>query len=366
MKIIITGGGTGGHIYPGISLARELQKRDKKNEIVFIGSNRGMESEIIPREGFQFFSLKVMGIKREICFDNISTLVLFFKSLFTSYKLIKNIKPDLVIGTGGYVSGSIALISSLLGIPTFIHEQNAIPGITNQFLSFTSRAVFISVPESRQYFWKKNKIVCLGNPVREEVWQGNKENLIKEMGMDRSKKTILVFGGSKGANVINTTFLNCLELINKSFWINWQVLIISGKEDYQNIEEIIENANHKKNIFILPYLYKIGDAYDLADLVICRSGATTVAELTARGLPAILIPYPYATGDHQLYNAQYLEKRDSAIVIPQNELSEKRFSSEISKLIEDEKLLKTLGDNSRKIGNRNAAEEIVNSIYRNL
>lgn len=366
MKVIITGGGTGGHIYPGISLARELQKREKKNEIVFIGSSRGMESEIIPREGFQFFSLKLMGIQRKICFENISALILFFKSLFTSYKLIKNIKPDLVIGTGGYVSGSIALISSLIGIPTFIHEQNAIPGMTNQFLSLTSRVVFISVPETRQYFWKKNKINYLGNPVREEIWQGNKDNLIKKIGMDRNKKTILVFGGSKGANVINTTFLNCLELINKSFWINWQILIISGKEDYENTEKILENSNHKKNIYILPYLYKIGDAYDLADLVICRSGATTIAELTAKGLPAILIPYPYATGDHQLYNAQYLEKRGSAIVIPQKELSEKRLSSEISQLSEDEELLKKLGENSRKIGNRDAAKEIVNSIYRHL
>ena len=366
MKIIITGGGTGGHIYPGISLAKELKKKDKKNEIIFIGSNRGMESEIIPREGYQFFALKVKGIRRKICLENIFTILLFLDSMINSFKLIKNINPDLVIGTGGYVSSSVALLSSIMGIPTFIHEQNAIPGITNQFLSLTSRIVFISFSESKEYFWRKNKTVCLGNPVREEIWQGNKEELIKKIGMDSGKKTILVFGGSKGASVINKTFLNCLDLIDETAWNRWQILIISGKDDYVKVIERLTHCKYKKNIYALSYLYEMENAYELADLVICRSGATTVAELTAKGLPAILIPYPYATGDHQLYNARYLENKHAAIVIHQNDLSEKKLSLEISQLMFNEKRISMLAQNSKNMGKRKAAEEIINLIYKSV
>ncbi len=366
MKIIITGGGTGGHIYPGISLAKELQKRDSRNEIIFIGSDRGMESEIIPREGYQFFSLKVRGIKRKICLDNIYTIYLFLRSLIGSYKMIKKINPDFVLGTGGYVSASVAMIASIIGIPTFIHEQNAIPGITNKILSLTSRIVFLSFPESRNYFWSKEKTVCFGNPVRESIWKGDREEIIKKVGMDKNKKTILLFGGSKGAGVINRTFLNCMDLIDKALWNKWQILLISGKDDYSEVTKMLSNSKYSGIIYVLSYLYKIENAYGLADLVICRAGATTVAELTAKGLPAILIPYPYATGDHQLYNARYLENKQAAVVIVQKDLSEKVLAAEILNLLLKEERLKSLAQNSKKLGNRKAAEEIINSIYQNI
>jgi UDP-N-acetylglucosamine--N-acetylmuramyl-(pentapeptide) pyrophosphoryl-undecaprenol N-acetylglucosamine transferase len=366
MRIIITGGGTGGHIYPGISLAKELQKRDSKNEVIFVGSNRGMESDIIPREGYQFFSLKVRGIRRKMCLESIYAILLFLGSLVTAYKMIRKIKPNIVIGTGGYVSASVALISSIIGIPTFIHEQNAIPGITNQILSLTSRIVFLSFPESRNHFWRKGKTICVGNPIREEIWKGDREKIIKETGMDKDKKTILLFGGSKGARVLTNTFLNCVDLINDTFWNSWQVLIISGKEEHAEVKKLLTNSKYKGVIFVFPYLYEMGNAYELADLVICRAGATTVAELTAKGLPAILIPYPYATGDHQVYNAQYLEKKQAAVVITQQDLSEDKLASEISRLLSEEKYLKTLAQNSKKLGNRKAAEEIINFIYKNI
>lgn len=366
MKIIITGGGTGGHIYPGISLAKELQKRDSRNEIIFVGSDRGMESEIIPREGYQYFPIKVRGIKREMCLENIYAILLFLGSLIGSYKMIRKIKPDLVIGTGGYVSASVAFISSIIGVPTFIHEQNAIPGITNQILSLTSRIVFLSFLESRRHFWRKGKTVCLGNPVREEIWKGDREKIIKEVGMKKNKKNILLFGGSKGARVLTNTFLSCVDLINDSFWNSWQVLIISGKEEFSEVKKTLTNSKYEEIIYVLPYLYEMENAYELADLVICRAGATTVAELTAKGLPAILIPYPYATGDHQLYNARFLEKRQAAVIISQQKLSEDKLASEISRLLSEEKHLKILAHNSKKLGNRKAAEEIINSIYQNI
>lgn len=366
MKMIVTGGGTGGHIYPGISIAKAFQKKESDNEIVFVGTNRGMEAEIVPKEGFQFYALKVKGIQRKICLENIYALLLFFASLIDSYKVIKKIKPDLVIGTGGYVSGSVALVSSLMGIPTYLHEQNAIPGITNQFLSLTCRRVFLSFPETKYHFWRKNKTIHLGNPVRKEVWEGNKHELIQGTNLVEDKKTILVFGGSKGASAINQTFLNCLEFINEGVWDHWQVLMIAGKDDYFSVKEKIDHSRHKNVIHVLSYLYRMGNAYDLANLAICRAGATTVAELTAKGLPSILIPYPYATGNHQFYNARFLEKNHAAILIPESELSEQKLAGELSRLLDNQEEIDRLASNSRNMGNRNADEAIIETIYRDL
>ncbi len=366
MKIIITGGGTGGHIYPGISLARAFQRRDVKNKIIFIGTDQGMESDIIPREGFQFYTLKVKGIKRQICLESFYAIILFLSSLFTSLRFIRKIRPDLVIGMGGYVSGSVALVSSVVGIPTFIHEQNAVPGITNQLLSLTCRKIFVSFPESRNYLWRKNKAVYLGNPVREDIWQGDKNKIIGDTDLDGDKKTILVFGGSRGASVINHTFLDTLDSMDKSFWLQWQILMISGKDDYLPVKERLNHCPNKKNIAVISYLNQMEDAYDLADLVICRAGATTIAELTAKGLPAILIPYPYATGNHQFFNACHLEKMHAAVVIPEKELSAGKLSDELGLFLNNEERLAKYAINSRMIGNRKAAEDIINTIYSSL
>lgn len=363
MRIIITGGGTGGHIYPGISLAREFQSRDKNNEIIFVGTEHKMESEIIPQEGFRFLGLRVKGIERKFSLESLSALFLFLGSLFASYGIIKDFKPDLVIGTGGYVSGSVALVSSLLGIPTFIHEQNVIPGITNQFLSLTGKKVFTSFPESAGHFWKKERIVFLGNPIRKSIWQGNKEKIIKENNLDSTKKTILVFGGSKGASTINKMVLHSLYLIEESIWLEWQVLIISGEEDFKNLTEKVTKSPFKETVRVLPYLHNIEDAYDLADLVVCRAGATTIAELSAKGIAAILIPYPYATGNHQLYNARFLESNLAALIIEEKELNREKLAAELSKLLTDNKRLDLLARNSKKLGKRKAAQDIVDNIY---
>lgn len=366
MKIIITGGGTGGHIYPGISLAREFQSRDKDNQIVFVGAEQKMESDIIPREGFQFFGLRIRGMERKICLSNLSALFLLLRSLVTSFRIIKSFKPDLVIGTGGYVSGSVALVSSLLGIPTFIHEQNLIPGITNKILSLTSKKVFISFPESKKYFWRRSRTVFLGNPIRENIWQGDKKKLIKETNLNIDKKTILVFGGSKGASKINQMILDSLDFIDKSIWQEWQILILSGEEDYNNLMEKVSNSQYKGEVRIISYLHHIEDAYDLADLVVCRAGATSIAELTAKGLAALLIPYPYATANHQLYNALFLESEQAALVIREEELTKERLADELSKLMQDSKKLDLLAKNSKNLGNRKAGQDIVNTIYNYL
>jgi len=319
LKVIISGGGTGGHIYPGISLAYEIKERDINNDILFVGTERGLESKLVPREGFEIIKIKARGIKRKICFENLTAIVIFLISLFQSYKIIKKYKPDIVFGTGGYVSGSVVLMAAILGIPTFIHEQNVIPGITHKFLSRITRATFLSFNQSKEYFNNKAKLIFTGNPIRFKNIKQNTDREYKKFNLDSLKKTILVLGGSKGAASINSAVLKGIDLIEDVIKNSWQVLLISGQDDYDNIMEMVGEDN--KILSIEPYLYDIEKAYSLADLVICRAGATTLAEIGAYGLPAILIPYPYATQDHQGINAKIFVREGAAILIAENDLS---------------------------------------------
>ena len=360
MKVIISGGGTGGHIYPGISLAYEIKDRDVKNNILFVGTERGLESKLIPREGFKIIKIKARGIKRKICFENLTAIAIFLISLIQSYNIIKKYKPDIVIGTGGYVSGSIVLMAAILGIPTFIHEQNVIPGITNKFLSRITSATFLSFSQSKEYFSNKTKLIFTGNPIRFKNIKQNTDREYKKFNLDSLKKTILVLGGSKGAASINRAVLSSIDLIKDAIKNNWQVLLISGQDDYDNIMEIV-GENHK--IFsIKPYLHNIEKAYSLADLVICRAGATTLAEIGAYGLPAILIPYPYATHNHQEVNARIFARKGAAILILEKDLSEKKLSQVLLDLLKNKNQLGIMAKKIRELSNVNSAKKIVDYI----
>lgn len=360
LKVIISGGGTGGHIYPGISLAYEIKDRDIKNDILFVGTERGLESKLVPREGFKIVKIKARGIKRKICFENLIAIIIFLLSLFQSYKIIKKYKPDLVIGTGGYVSGSIVLMAAILGVPTFVHEQNVIPGITNKLLSRITRATFLSFNQSKEYFSNKAKLIFTGNPIRFKNIKQNTEREYKKYNLDSSKKTILVLGGSKGAASINRAVLGSIDFIKDAIKNNLQVLLISGQDDYDNIRGIV-GENHK--IFsVEPYLHDIEKAYSLADLVICRAGATTLAEIVAYGLPAILIPYPYATQDHQGINAKIFEREGAAILILEKDLSGEKLGQVLLDLLKNKDQLEMMAKKSRELSNVNSAEKIVDYI----
>ena len=360
IKVIISGGGTGGHIYPGISLAYEIKDRDVKNDILFVGTERGLESKLIPREGFKIIKIKAQGIKRKICFENLTVIVIFLISLFQSYKIIKKYKPDIVIGTGGYVSGSVILMAAILGIPTFVHEQNVIPGITNKFLSRITRTTFLSFNQSKEYFSSKAKLIFTGNPLRFKNIKQSTDREYKKFNLDSLKKTMLVLGGSKGAASINRAVLGGIDLIKEVIKNDWQVLLISGQDDYDNIMEIV-GEDHK--IFsVEPYLHDIEKAYSLADLVICRAGATTLAEIGAYGLPVILIPYPHATHNHQGINAKIFEREGAAILILEKDLSDKKLAQVLLDILKDKNRLEMMAKKSRELSNANSAKKIVDYI----
>jgi len=360
LKVIISGGGTGGHIYPGISLAYEIKDRDINNDIFFVGTEGGLESKLIPREGFKFIKIKARGIQRKICFENLTAIVIFLISLFQSYKIIKKYKPDIVFGTGGYVSGSVVLMAAILGIPTFVHEQNVIPGITNKLLSRITRATFLSFNQSKEYFSNKTKLIFTGNPIRFKNIKQNTDREYKKFNLDSLKKTILVLGGSKGAASINRAVLKGIDLIKDVIKNSWQVLLISGQDDYDNIMEIVGEDN--KIFSIEPYLHDIEKAYSLADLVICRAGATTLAEISAYGLPAILIPYPYATHNHQEINARIFAREGAAILILENDLSGEKIAQVLLDLLKNKNQLEIMAKKSRELSNVNSAKKIVDYI----
>lgn len=360
LKVLISGGGTGGHIYPGISLACEIKGRDTNNDILFVGTERGLESKLIPREGFKIEKIKAQGIKRKVCFENLTAIVIFLVSLFQSYKIIKKYKPDVVIGTGGYVSGSVVLMAAILGIPTFIHEQNVIPGITNKFLSRITKATFLSFNQSKKYFNNKVKLIFTGNPLRFKNVKQGRDKDYKKFNLDSSRKTILVLGGSKGAASINRAVLGGIDLIKEVIKNDWQVLLISGQDDYDNIMKMVRE-DHK--IFsVESYLHDIEKAYSLADLIICRAGATTLAEIGAYGLPAILIPYPYATHNHQEVNARIFTREKAAMLILEKDLSDKKLAQVLLDMLKDKNRLEMMARKSKELGNENSAKNIVEYI----
>jgi len=361
LKVLISGGGTGGHIYPGISLAYELKKRDVNNDILFIGTERGLESKLIPREGFKFLNIKAKGVQRKICLENFIAIIIFIVSSFQSYRIIKKYKPDLAIGTGGYVSGSVILVAFLMGIPTFIHEQNVIPGITNKFLSFIVKEIFLSFEQSRRYFKKKSNLFFTGNPIRFKNLENQGERNYQKFNLDSFKKTILVFGGSKGSAAINRAVIEGIGLVNDLIKNQWQVLLISGVDDYEKIIEIIGNNNNMYSV--KSYLYDIEEVYALADLVVCRAGATTLAEINAYGLPAILIPYPYATDNHQEINARALEREGAALMILEKDLTGEKLAKILIDLLRDKAQLEIMAKKSKKIGNKDSAKKVIDFIF---
>ncbi|MFQ5454643.1 MAG: undecaprenyldiphospho-muramoylpentapeptide beta-N-acetylglucosaminyltransferase [Nitrospirota bacterium] len=348
MKVLLACGGTGGHLYPGIALAREFQRRDRDTDILFAGTERGIETMVLHREGLRLALIRVEGLIGKGKINAIYSLFLLPCAFFDSLKILIRFRPDIVIGIGGYSSGPILLMALFLRKNCIILEPNMIPGVTNRILAPLVKYVVTSFEDSKKYFIRAN-IVRIGNPVRREM--------VKEEETGENKiKTIFIFGGSQGAHSINMAVIDALSYLED---LKERISFIhqTGKKDYEYIKEEYEKIGF--NGRIEPYIYDMAEAYNMADIVISRAGATTIAEITAIGIPAILIPYPYATHDHQRKNAESLADAGAAIVIDDRELSGEVLSGVIRELIDDNMRLKKMKENSRALGNIKAAEEIV-------
>lgn len=362
MRIIMSGGGTGGHIYPAITIIRALQKKFESCEVLFIGTQEGLEADIIPKEGINIQFINISGFERKLSMKNIQTIMKTMGSGWQSQKIIRNFKPDIVIGTGGYVCGPVLLAASLLGIPTMIQEQNVIPGITNKILSRFVDKTALGFIEAGKYFPNKNKTFFSGNPIRQEVMSADRAESIVALGLDPTKRTILISGGSRGAHSINQAMLPVHQFFAGSKEI--QLLHVTGQSEYNgivgNFDECGIDIASAGNIIIKPYLYNMPQALAAADLAVFRAGAIGLAELTARGIPAILVPYPHAAENHQEFNARAMEQQGAAVLIRDVELTGEVLIKNINKLTTSPQKLDTMAIASKKIGRPEAAESIAN------
>ncbi len=350
MKVIIVAGGTGGHLFPGLTVARKLKEKEKDSEVIFVGRKSEWERDIVVREGFEFISIAAGGwlgksLVRKLCSTG-KAITGFLQSFF----ILKRLRPRVVMGMGGYISGPFVLVAWLFRFPTIIHEQNSVPGFTNRILSRFANEIAVSFPGSSRFFPPK-KVRVTGNPVREEIW---KIRSLKQEG--KSKRTLLIMGGSQGAHKLNLALIEVIDFL-KDKMNSWQIIHLSGREDYELMVRTYKRAGMKAMVY--PFLHRMEEAYQEADLVIARAGATSVAEIIACGLPAIFIPYPLATEHHQEENARWLEKAGAAITIREKELSGKKFAETILNLIADGERLSRMAENSKSLGHPGAAEAIV-------
>lgn len=362
MKLMLTGGGTGGHIYPALSVAKELRKNNAKHEIMYVGTSRGLESKIIPAQNLPFKTIDIRGMPRKIDKDLILFGRDFVRGLLQARRILKEFKPDIVLGTGGYVCGPVVFAAWMKKIPALIHEQNVIPGITNKFLSRLSVKVLLSFEESKKYF-PRAKTVVTGNPRASEIHRTNRNDALKALGLDEHKKTLLIVSGSQGAKVINE---NVLKIINNLLENNWlQIIYITGDRYYDKVNEKIKGEDSKR-IIIYPFLNEMYLALASADLVISRAGATTIAEITAFSIPSILIPSPNVTNDHQKLNAKTLAEREAAVLMEENDLTSELLEKNILELLSNEKYLFKMSQEASALGYPRAAAEVLKILEDNI
>jgi UDP-N-acetylglucosamine--N-acetylmuramyl-(pentapeptide) pyrophosphoryl-undecaprenol N-acetylglucosamine transferase len=354
MEVLIAGGGTGGHLYPGLALAKELVHRKEDLQITFVGTARGMEARVLPREGFPLALIRVEGLMGRGIIKGLGVITHLPLSLWDSFRILKKHQPALVIGVGGYASGPLMLAATILGKRRLILEQNVIPGMTNRLLAPWMHRVVVSFKESRMYF-PKGKVAVLGNPVRRELLQGAEGN-----AGEKGKKTLLIFGGSRGARTLNRGMVEALDLFKKE-GKDWGIIHQTGEADFLWVKQKYEEKGIRAQVE--PFLFDMGAAYGQADLVVSRAGATTIAEITACGLPAILVPFPYATHDHQRKNAMVLEQAGAAVVMADQQLSGTGLGREIIRLMGDHPRLKQMGSMSRSLGHPQALTEIADLCF---
>ncbi|QXM05814.1 undecaprenyldiphospho-muramoylpentapeptide beta-N-acetylglucosaminyltransferase [Crassaminicella indica] len=362
MKVLISGGGTGGHIYPAIAIANKIREEIKGVEILFVGTEKGLESQLVPKAGYKLEIITIRGFKRKLSIDTIFSIKDLFLGIKDAAKIIKKFKPDLVIGTGGYVCGPVVFIASLLNIKTIIHEQNVVPGMTNKILSKFVDKILVSFEESKDYFYNSNKIVVTGNPVRKDFIDVNKHACRKALGIADDSFVVMAFGGSRGAKKINETMAEVLMKFNGRKDI--YMILITGSNHYKNILEMLNKHNFKlkDNIRVMEYAYDMAMYMGASDLVMCRAGAITLAEVTAMGLPTILIPSPYVANNHQEYNAKVLEKTGAAVLLPEKELTSKNIINLVNVFLNDKNRLKEMEAKSKELAKPNATDMIYTNI----
>lgn len=356
-KFIISGGGTGGHIYPAIAIANELKERYPDAEFLFVGAKDKMEMQKVPQAGYKIEGLWISGIQRKLSAQNLAFPFKLISSLWKSRQIIKKFKPNVVIGTGGFASGAVLKVASMLGIPTLIQEQNSYPGITNKLLANKAQSICVAY-ENMEAFFPRDKTKLTGNPVRQDLIYVDDKRIegLTYFGLNSEKRTLLVLGGSLGARRINQLIEKELEFITQ---LGIQVIWQCGKLYYDEYKHWNENPN----VHVFAFIDRMNLAYAATDFIISRSGASSISELCIVGKPTILIPSPNVAEDHQTKNALALSEKKAAILIKENELDEK-FKTTFADLISNDDLQQKLSKAIYKKALPNATKDIVDEVER--
>ncbi|EJL73787.1 undecaprenyldiphospho-muramoylpentapeptide beta-N-acetylglucosaminyltransferase [Chryseobacterium populi] len=363
LKIVLSGGGTGGHIFPAIAIADEIKKRFPDAEFLFIGANGKMEMEKVPQAGYKIEGIDIAGIDRGNMLSNLGLPFKILKSLSKSKRIIKNFAPDFAVGTGGFASGPALYEASRLGIPIFIQEQNAHAGVTNKILSKKAKAVFTAYPKVEGF--PTEKIKFLGNPIRENIISGMVETgaAKEKMGLNKNKLTILSVGGSLGSRTLNNAWKSHLkEIIGKDYQLIWQ----TGKLDYKEIlETTMLSESEASQIQIKEFIKDMETAYSAADIIVSRAGAIAISELAVAQKPVLLVPFPFAAEDHQTKNAMNLVEKNAARIVKDSEMQEK-FWNTLEEICGSESLRKEMSENLKYFAKPKAAKEIVDEIIKKI
>ena len=362
MKVVIAAAGTAGHINPGLAIANKIKQEEPKSEITFIGTTRGLENDLVPRAGFKLKTIDAYGLSKKLTIENIKKMYKTLKGYGEAKKILKDLKPDIVIGTGGYICGATILAAHNLKIPTMLHESNSFPGKAVKMLAKKTDVILISFEDAKERIPNAKKIVHTGTPVKikkQEYTNSQIEKIKKELGLNNEKPLVLIFGGSQGAQKINEAIK---EIIKNKENKEYQIIWATGPKQYDIIKEKLEDANininYIENTKIVPYIYNMEEIMNVSDLIVSRSGAMTITEIANLAKPSILVPLPNVSGDHQMYNAKVLANKNAAIIIKNDDLNTVDLNTKIKEIVLDKNKKEQMGKNAFKVSTKNVEEKI--------
>lgn len=366
MRVIVAAAGTGGHINPGLAIANKIKQEEKDSEIIFIGTNRGLENDLVPRAGYELKTIEAYGLSKKLSIDNIKKMCKTLGATSKARKIIKEFKPDVIVGAGGYICGPVVWAAKKEKIPVVLHESNAYPGKAVKHLAKNANVVLISFEEARERIPNAKKIVFTGTPVKiqkRDYTKEEKNKILNELKIEDKLPIILVFGGSQGAQKINEAII---EILTKKLNKKYQIIWATGPKQYDIVKEELKQKSidieNVPNAKILPYIYNMEEIMNISDVIVARSGAMTITEISNLGKPSILIPLPNVSQDHQLRNAEVLQKIGAGKIILNDKLTSENLNQEISEIILNPTNMKKMGEKAYTKSVKNVQEKIYNEI----
>lgn len=360
LAVVFAGGGTGGHLYPAIAIADELRRRCPDAKITFVGTKGKIEARVVPATGYGFATIWVSGFRRTLSWSLLLFPIKMIVSVFQSLALLRRLRPSVVVGTGGYVSGPPVFAATVLGIPALLQEQNSYPGVTTRLLAGRVQEVHLTFEASRRFLRRTDNVRLSGNPVRSAVGGAGRAEAARFFGLQPSVTTLLVFGGSLGAATVNAAVRRHLRtLLDRGLQLIWQ----TGREDAAAAARAVRAEGAEERVKVSPFIEHMEFAFAAADLAVCRAGATTLAELALAGLPSVLVPYPYAAADHQTENARAMVQQGAALLCPDSEAGH-RLGPMVLELVNDPGRLRSMAQQARSMARPDAAAVLADAVVR--